>query len=167
MENACADISMTSDQVEIVAISPGSAATAHELFREYAAELGIDLSFQDFASELATFPGAYGEARGALLLARDGDRAIGCVALREHDQQTAELKRLYVRPEARGRNVGRQLSNAALAAARERGYRYAVLDTLPSMVAAQRLYEAMGFADCAPSTYNPLPGARFMRLELT
>lgn len=158
----------TASSVRIVSaddLSDG-VAVARELFREYADELGIDLGFQGFASELATLPGPYGSPRGALLLACDGAAPVGCVALRELDADTAELKRLFVRAGARGRGVGRLLAVAAAGAARARSYRSLVLDTLSSMVAARRLYAELGFVDCAPYTYNPLPGARFMRLDL-
>lgn len=145
---------------------PDGVAVARKLFREYAGELGIDLGFQGFATELDTLPGPYGTRRGALLLACDGAAAVGCVALRELDADTAELKRLFVRAASRGRGAGRLLAVAAVEAARARGYRSILLDTLSSMVAARRLYEELGFVDCAPYTYNPLPGARFMRLAL-
>src|SRR5579859_2609666 len=88
------------------------------LFLEYAQQLGFSLCFQGFDAELARLPGEYGPPRGVLLLAP----GRGCVALKPLDGATAELKRLYVRPSARGEKLGRRLAQAAIAEARERGY---------------------------------------------
>ncbi|MGH8718417.1 MAG: GNAT family N-acetyltransferase, partial [Burkholderiales bacterium] len=82
------------------------------LFLEYQSEIGVDLCFQGFANELATLPGEYSPPSGRLLLAVDKNAAIGCVALRKFDEQECEMKRLYVRPTARGRGVGRLLTRA-------------------------------------------------------
>ena len=148
------------------ATHPPSLALARALFAEYGAGLGIDLTFQRFDEEVASLPGPYAEPRGRLLVAESGGHALGCVALREVDGGTAEFKRVYVRGEGRGRGMGRGLTEAVLAEARELRYRSAVLDTLPSMVAAQRLYEELGFRDTEPYTCNPISGTRFLRLEL-
>jgi ribosomal protein S18 acetylase RimI-like enzyme len=140
-------------------------AAADALFREYTASLGVDLSFQGFAEELAALPGDYLPPRGALLLALAEDVALGCVGLRVLVwPQIAELKRLYVRPQARGRGVGRMLSEYALAAARDAGYERVRLDTLPTMIAAQRMYKSLGFQEIEPYRFNPVPGTRYMEL---
>jgi ribosomal protein S18 acetylase RimI-like enzyme len=137
------------------------------LLREYAGALPFALDFQGFEDELATLPGAYAPPRGALLAARDGDRLAGCVALRPIDDETCEMKRLYVRPEQRGSGLGRRLVEAIVDAARERGYRRMRLDTTPGMEAAQALYEELGFREIAPYTHNPVAGTRFLQLELS
>ena len=136
------------------------------MFEEYAASLAIDLCFQGFAQELATLPEMYGPPRGALLLAELDDAPAGCVALRPLDATTCELKRLYVRPMHRGHNLGRLLTESALAAARALGYARIRLDTLPQMQAAQRLYESLGFHDITPYYGEPIPGQRFMEASL-
>jgi ribosomal protein S18 acetylase RimI-like enzyme len=136
------------------------------LLREYAGALPFALDFQGFEDELATLPGAYAPPRGALLAARDGDRLAGCVALRPIDDETCEMKRLYVRPEQRGSGLGRRLVEAIVDAARERGYRRMRLDTTPGMEAAQALYEELGFREIAPYAHNPVAGTRFLQLEL-
>lgn len=137
------------------------------LLRAYAGSLPFALDFQGFEDELETLPGAYAPPRGALLAARDGDnRLAGCVALRPMDDETCELKRLYVRPEQRGSGLGRRLVEAIVDAARERGYRRMRLDTTPGMEAAQALYEELGFREIAPYTHNPVAGTRFLQLEL-
>jgi GNAT superfamily N-acetyltransferase len=125
--------------------------------REYADGLGVDLSFQDFESELA-HPLDFYEL---VLLADDG-----CVALRRIDAQTCEMKRLFVRPVARGSGLGRKLAEAVIAEARERGYSRMLLDTLPEMTAAQVLYRSLGFRDTEPYRHNPVPGAAFLELRL-
>ena len=144
----------------------GDVAEIQILFAEYASSLGIDLGFQDFESELASLPGAYSPPRGRLLVASDGARPVGCVGIRRLDGDVCEMKRLYVRPEARGQGLGRRLAEAAIAFARAAGYRAMRLDTLPSMAAAHELYRELGFRDVAPYRYNPVPGTSFMELVL-
>ena len=129
-----------------------------ELFHEYAASLGVDLSFQDFEHEMATLETYY---ERILLAGSDG-----CVALRRIDERTCEMKRLYVRPSARGRNLGRTLAEALIAEAKRRGYERMRLDTLPAMQTAMRLYESLGFVDIAPYRFNPIEGSRFLELDL-
>lgn len=133
-----------------------------ELFREYAESLGRDLSFQDFERELRELPGFY----RAILLAEVEGEVVGCAAVREFEPGIAELKRLYVRPTARGRGLGRTLSIEAIARARAIGFRAIRLDTLPEMTAATALYRRLGFREIAAYRHNPIPGTRYFELEL-
>ncbi|MCP3139217.1 GNAT family N-acetyltransferase [Pyxidicoccus xibeiensis] len=137
------------------------------LWREYSESLGIDLSFQDFEAELAGLPGKYAPPRGRLLLARRGAQDLGCVALRPLSVDTCEMKRLYVRPAARGEQLGRRLAERICDEARAAGYRRICLDTLPSMAAAVGLYTSMGFRPIEPYVFNPIPGAMFLGRELS
>ena len=116
-----------------------------ELFLEYAASLGFSLCFQGFQQELDELPGKYGSPDGVILLALEQEKLAGTVALRRFDAESAEMKRLYVRPEYRGNQLGRQLAEAVLEAAKRVGYRSVKLDTVPSMKEARALYERMGF----------------------
>lgn len=136
------------------------------LFAEYASEITVDLSFQGFDEELATLPGAYTPPTGRLLLALDGDDAVGCVALRPLGDNLCEMKRLYVRSSARGTGLGRRLVAAIIEEARRIGYSRMRLDTLPSMAVAISLYQGAGFVEIEAYRHNPVEGARFMELVL-
>ena len=140
---------------------------ARSLFREYETSLGVDLCFQGFEQELAGLPGAYARPSGRLLLAVDDGRPAGCVALRPLGADGCEMKRLYVRPEFRGRRVGRLLAERVIAEARAIGYPRMRLDTLPSMKEAIPLYRSLGFAEIGPYYANPVPGALFMERALS
>jgi GNAT superfamily N-acetyltransferase len=145
---------------------PEDLAEIREMLREYAAWLAIDLSFQDFTRELRDLPGEYAPPGGDLYIARLDDSIVGTVAFRQCGNRCAEMKRLYVRSVARGSGVGRRLVETVLAAARARGHHTMVLDTLPVMHSAQRMYEALGFRDVAPYYESPIAGTRFMALAL-
>lgn len=138
---------------------PDDLADAAALFRAYAAALDIDLGIQGFEQELAELPGAYAPPQGALLLARgEGGPALGCAALRPLDQSTCEMKRLYVRPEARGTGLGRALVAAVLGQAAALGYREVKLDTLPQLKKAIALYRSFGFEPVPPYGDHPYEG---------
>lgn len=148
------------------AVFPDDAPIVRALFEEYAAGLGVDLCFQGFAAELDGLPGAYARPRGGVWLAEVDGSVAGCVALRPVDGQTAEVKRLSVRPAFRGARVGRALAEHVLRAARAKRYRRACLDTLPSMIEAIALYRSLGFVEIEPYYSNPVAGALFMELAL-
>lgn len=153
----------------IAPVTDSEIAIALELFVEYAASLDFSLAYQDFATELAGLPGAYAAPSGALLLARIAGASCGVVAMRRHAGDICEMKRLYVRPEHRGRDanapsIGRQLATAIIDEARRRGYRSMRLDTIDTMTAAIALYRSMGFREIAPYYASPLPNTVFMEL---
>ena len=141
-------------------------AAVRSLFEEYAAGLGIDLCFQGFAVELATLPGLYAPPRGRLVLATGADGPAGCVALRPAGGTACEMKRLFVRPAYQGQGLGGALAKRVITEARGIGYSTMVLDTLPSMHSALRLYESLGFVRRSAYYDTPLPETVFMELRL-
>lgn len=147
--------------------APAELAAVRLLFGEYARSLGVDLDFQDFDAELAGLPGAYAPPRGALFLVTVHGEPAACAAMRPLDDGASEMKRLYVRSAFRGLGLGRRLARATIAAARAAGHRAIRLDTLPGMGEAQALYEALGFRDIPAYRHNPVPGTRYLELDLT
>lgn len=149
------------------AAGPDDMERARALFIEYQAWLDVDLCFQGFAQELAGLPGAYAPPRGGLWFAKLDGEIAGVVALRPMAEAgVCELKRLWVRPAFRGLGLGRRLAETALAAARAAGYGRMLLDTLPQMTDARRLYDALGFRETTPYYHNPVTGVVYMELDL-
>lgn len=136
------------------------------LFREYSEGLGFSLAFQGFDEELAALPGAYAEPWGRLLLASEGGKMAGCVALRRLTPEVCEMKRLFVRPACRGHGLGRILVTRAIAEARSIGYRRMFLDTVAGMTSAIELYRRAGFVPTTAYGHNPRPDARFFELGM-
>src|SRR5687768_6256196 len=150
-----------------------------EMLREYVEWIGLDLAFQEIDAELDGLPGEYAPPRGALLVAVEGDRYLAMIALRPiatharlprvgpgDEGPVGEMKRLYVRPEGRGRGLARQLITRLCDEAKRLGYTELRLDTLPMMGDAQALYEAYGFVDIAPYYETPIAGTRFMSKKI-
>ena len=148
----------------------GHHEAARALFREYAAQLGVDLCFQGFEAELASLPGDYAEPRGTLLLAWIDGELAGCCALRPIDDvdyaNAAEMKRLYVRKAFRGFGLGRELAEAMLDCARQAGYACVLLDTLDDMESARALYADLGFEEIPPYYQSPIAGAHYLKVEI-
>jgi GNAT superfamily N-acetyltransferase len=140
---------------------------ARTLFEEYATWLEISLCFQNFDKEVAGLPGDYAKPSGRLLLAFVDDQLVGCVAMRKIGNGTCEMKRLYLRPNVRGKGLGRELARSIIDEARVVGYQRMCLDTLPGkMDHALSLYRSLGFKEIPPYYDNPVPGATFMELLL-
>jgi putative acetyltransferase len=153
------------------ATTPSDTQEARTLFEEYAAGLGISLCFQNFDQELANLPGDYAPPQGRLLLAREFDQLMGCVALRPVGRPVGpticEMKRLFVRPEYRDRKLGRVLVEAIIEEARKIGYTHMRLDTLPGrMDRAIQLYRSIGFVEIQPYYDTPVDSTKFMELDL-
>jgi putative acetyltransferase len=141
-------------------------AVARELFREYAADLNVDLCFQEIDAELEALPEIYSAPDGCLFVARNAGQLVGCGALRRLDAERCEMKRLYVRAEARGSGVGRILAESLIAKARSLGYAAMRLDTLAHLTAARELYRSLGFVEIGAYYDNPLPQPVYMELDL-
>ena len=146
------------DQVELDQV--------RQFFRNYAAWLGVDLCFQGFGDEMASLPGAYAAPEGRLFYAEIDGQPAGCVGLRPTTGGMCEMKRLYVEPAHRGLGIGRDLVLAAIRSAKDLGYRRIMLDTMPAMRIALKLYREMGFKE-APAYYpTPVEGAILLSLDL-
>jgi len=158
---------MTGNAFTITAAKTRDIGEIADLFRAYEAHIGVDLSYQGFADELATLPGKYAPPRGQLLIARGADgTAIGCIALRPIEAPgCCEMKRLFVTMQGRGLGLGRALTEAVIAEAARLGYAELRLDTLPSMREAIALYRKLGFVPIAPY-YAAREGTLFMALSL-
>jgi len=148
------------------AVFPTDLQDVISIFREYVSSPTVSLDFQEYEAEFADLPGKYAAPEGRLLLVQEAGAVLGCAALRRIDESTCEMKRVYVRPGARGRNLGRLLVEAILREARLAGYARICLDVLPEFTAAQQLYEAMGFVPAEPVSFNPVPGTKFLALSL-
>ncbi|HZY52698.1 MAG TPA: GNAT family N-acetyltransferase [Reyranella sp.] len=153
--------------------TPADHEAIKALFREYAESLGFSLAYQDFDQELADFPGKYSSPDGALLLARVGEEPAGTVALRKLDTGVCEMKRLYVKPQFRGRrttdgrSIGRALAEDIVGIGRERGYQRLRLDTIGGkMHQALALYRSMGFVEIPPYYASPIPDTAYLELVL-
>jgi putative acetyltransferase len=136
------------------------------IWREFVAFPKTDLGYQGFEAEFAELPGKYAAPAGRVLLAEDAGAVVGCVAMRPVDTAICEMKRLYVRPAAQGRGLGRQLAEALIDEARRAGYREVRLDVLAEFKRARVLYASLGFTEAEPVSYNPVPGTAFLGLEL-
>ena len=137
-----------------------------DIFREYVASPEADLGYQNYEAEFAALPGKYAEPRGRLLLAWLNGAVVGCAALRAVDADTCELKRVYVRPAARGLQLGRSLVEQMQQEAKAAGYQRMALEVLPEFQTAQVLYRQLGFVDAPPVSHNPVPGTAFLARDL-
>jgi len=137
------------------------------LFGEYSGLVAEALCFQNFDQELEALPGEYAPPGGALLIARDKDAAAGCVALRQLDAGTGEMKRMFVREAHRGSGLGRRLALAVIEEARQRKYTRVMLDTLPKLAPAIALYRDLGFRETGPYLACPTPGAICFELKIS
>jgi ribosomal protein S18 acetylase RimI-like enzyme len=149
--------------------SPEDLAVISDLFIAYTKWLDIDLTYQDFTSELAGLPGKYAPPTGELLLARSTktNEPLGCVALRPlFPLKSAEMKRLYVTAAGRGTGIGKALVQEILATATELGYTEILLDTLPHMDAAIGLYKRNGFVECEKYYESPIGETVFLKRML-
>jgi len=137
-----------------------------ELFSEYQAGLGVDLCFQGFQEELASLPGKYARPEGELYVLFSSEEPIGCGALRPIAPGVAEIKRMYLRPEARGLGEGRRLLQRLVSDARARGYAQVKLDTLARLIPAVELYRSEGFRETIPYNANPEADILYFEFDL-
>lgn len=137
------------------------------LFLEYSNWLGELFCFQGFDEELAALPGKYAPPEGRLYLVISRGAPAGCIAMRKIADGICEMKRLYLRPGARGLGIGKKLVELVISDAKNIGYNKMRLDTLPDkMKEAQKLYKSTGFYEIKPYYNNPIEGVVYMELEL-
>ena len=154
--------------VEFIHIESGpEIGGVRALFKEYARSLNFNLCFQSFEKELGELPGEYRLPHGRLLLCRFEGKPAGCIAMRRLEPRICEMKRLYVRPEFRGHQLGRKLTMHLIDEAGRAGYAVMRLDTITgAMDHAITLYRSLGFKEIPPYYGNPIPGAIYMELDL-
>ena len=124
------------------------------------------LEQQNYDEEIARLEEKYGLPKGRIYLVYADGSLAGCVGMKPSDETHAELKRLYVRPEFRGRNLGEQLVRRIMDDARGEGYAFLRLDTLPGLKSALKLYRRLGFYEVAPYYDCLVPGTIFMEIAL-
>ena len=137
-----------------------------KLFEEYAGSLNVDLSFQNFTQELDNIELEYSKPDGALLLAYCDSLPMACAGIRRFDHSIAELKRMYVKTEYRGKLIGLIILQQAISIAKQLGYQKLRLDTLQNMAKAHQLYRSNGFYEILPYRFNPLVGTIYMEKDL-
>ncbi len=156
--------------MQVRAADPADAAAIAEFARlliAYNEDLDEDLRLSDHLGEARALPQRYPAPASALLLAYEGERAVGCVVVRAVDARTAEIKRLYVEPAARGAGTARALVLAALQFARDRKHERVVLDTEAERLRpAYSLYRSLGFTPCAPYADAGYANPTFLELAL-
>lgn len=139
------------------------------LFKEYAASLDFDLAFQNIEEEWKILDKMYGPPKGALLLVKSNERYIGAVGLRQiENDQTCEIKRMYIQPGYQGQGIGKILIAKVLDTAIDLGYSLAKLDTLADrMPNAVKLYTSFGFVKTNSYNYNPFESVAYFEKNLT
>lgn len=139
---------------------------AKKLMKAYATDIGVDLTFQDFESELEKVSTLYANPEGAFIIAYHNSKPVGCFGIRKIDSEICELKRMYLGRDVRGLGLGEKLLREAIQIATKLNYKKMRLDTLPSMNSAIHLYQKLGFKEIQPYRFNPIAGSKFMELEL-
>jgi len=140
---------------------------AKKITSDYIAWLGIDLCFQNVDDEFAEFENMYSKPGGCFLIAvSEKNEVLGGVGLRKLTSKICEMKRLFVYPQYLKKGIGRGLCLELIAEAKSFGYNKMRLDTLSRLVAANKLYEQLGFYEIAPYRINPDPTAKYMELKL-
>jgi len=140
---------------------------ALELIKEYVAQLGVDLSFQNIHQEIQNIEQQYARPEGVMIIVyTDNEKAIGCFGIRAFEESICELKRMYLKKEYQGLGIGKELLAKSLELGKALGYKKMRLDTLPSMQAAIGLYKNMGFYEIPAYRFNPIEGTKYFEIVL-
>lgn len=145
---------------------PADGPAVLSIWREFIANSPVNLDYQGNDAEFASLPGKYAAPQGCVLLADRHSEIDGCIAFRKVSIDICEMKRLYVRPHARGSHLGHDLVDRLIAEARIAGYREMRLDVMEKSISARKLYKDLGFVSTEPISFNPTPGASFLGLHL-
>lgn len=137
-----------------------------QLIKEYLIFLNRDLSFQNIEKELSDLQDKYTGNNGEILIALVDDKIVGCVAYYKHNEDRCEMKRLFVRNEYRGLNIGNSLVEEIVEHAKVRGYKTMVLDTIEPLKAAIHVYKKNGFIECDAYYDNPMDDVIYMKKDL-
>lgn len=148
------------------ASTPSQIQQARLIFQEYAEARNFDAALKNFKQELTALPGKYASPKGVLLLAKWENETVGCVAFQSLSDNICEMKRMYVKPEYRGKGIGKALVARLLEVAKTRSYEIMRLDTHPTMQVAHQLYAQFGFTEIERYNDNPIEGIRFFELTL-
>lgn len=150
----------------VVAATQEDYLEARALLREYGSSIAGTVCAEGFEEECSTVASVYAPPTGRFLLLRIGNNSAGCIGLQACAAGVVEMKRLYVCPAYRGRGLGKQLVEAAIAKAWEMGSSALRLSTLPTMVVARHLYRSMGFVSVGSTSGNACRGDLLMELRL-
>jgi len=151
----------------IEATSSNDYKLAVQLFMEYASQIKIDLGFQNFSKEIEDLEAQYSKPKGIIFIAYNNENtSLGCFGIREFDKGICELKRMYLKEEARGLGIGKKMLHKAIEAGEVLGYKKMRLDTLSTMHTAIRLYKKAGFYEIPPYRFNPFDDAKYFEVEL-
>lgn len=124
------------------------------------------LDIQNYDEEINHLEMKYGEPEGRLYLIYSNGQPAGCIGLRKIDDQNCEMKRLYIRPKHRGKKLGKMLIEKIISDAREIGYSYMLLDTLPFLSSAIGMYKSFGFYEIESYNDSPMETSIYMKLDL-
>jgi len=154
--------------VELVEVkSDKEYKTVIELFKEYAFQINVDLSFQNFDIELKEIQKQYSRPYGIIFIVYDIDKKpIGCFGIRKLADTICELKRMYLKKEIRGMGIGNKLLTKAIEIGKELKYKRMRLDTLPTMESAIGLYKKIGFYEIDSYRFNPIEGTKYFEIQL-
>ncbi len=144
-----------------------------DLFNEYTAMLieGENafknyLNIQNYDYETENLEEKYGLPYGRLYVALYNGNIAGCIALRKLDEENCELKRLYVKPQFRGQNIGGLLVKHIIKQAKEISYKHILLDTLPFLETAINMYKKYGFHEIESYNNSPMENLIYMKYDL-
>ncbi len=124
------------------------------------------LDIQHYDEEIEHLEIKYGMPHGRLYIAYCNRELAGCIGLRKIDEQNCEMKRLYVRPQFRGKQIGNQLISKVITDAKEIGYSHMLLDTLPFLQSAIHMYRKYGFYEIDSYNDSPMTTSIYMKLDL-